>query len=382
MIRVVHVGFHLDRQRRPPEALLEAWPTLTGVATAVARAGLDVAVVQPAHRDATLERDDVTYRFVRERPALLRRGTPGTRPVRAPAAATLEAVAAFEPAVVHLNGLALPAFVRRLADRIGAPILAQDHADRPPAPWRRPAARRAMRACDAVAFTAREQAEPFFDAGLFLAGLPVHEVPESSTDLCEDPAAPRHDFPGDPCLAWVGHLDRNKDPLTVLDGLAAATPDLPDARLWCCFLEAPLLASVERRIAADPRLRGRVRLLGPCDRGRVESLLRSADALVLGSHREGSGYTVIEAMACGATPVVTDIPSFRKLTGDVGLLWRAGDALDLRRALLRLAERDETARRRVRDRFERALSWDAVGSRLAEIYRALAARRPGEAGTP
>lgn len=384
MKRVVITSFHLDREKRQPEELLAAWPTLVGVAGAVARAGMDVGVVQPAHRDAVVRRDGVEYRFVKERPALLRRGTPGTRPVRAPAAALVAAVADLAPEVVHVSGLSLASHARRLKRRMpDVKILAQDHADRPPF-WRRPATRRAMLAYDAVAFTASAQAEPFFEAGLFPPGLPVHEVPESSTRFA--PAAPERarrssGIGGDPCLVWVGHLNANKDPLTVLDGLAGAVAHLPDPHLWCCYLQAPLLPEVERRVANDPRLSGRVHLMGARTHEEVETLLQGADALVLGSHREGSGFAVIEALACGATPVVTDIPPFRRLTGEVGLRWVPDDASSLRDALRRLVEVDaDGRRRRVRRHFEREVSWPAVGRRLLQVYRTLLDERP-EAGS-
>lgn len=57
--------------------------------------------------------------------------------------------------------------------------------------------------------------------------------------------------------------------------------------------------------------------------------------LVAGSRHEGSGYAVIEALACGVVPVVTDIAPFRALTdrGRVGALWPVGNAERLARAL-------------------------------------------------
>ena len=52
----------------------------------------------------------------------------------------------------------------------------------------------------------------------------------------------------------------------------------------------------------------------------------AADLFVVGSHHEGSGYALMEACACGAVPVVSDIPTFRLLAGGAGALWPPGDA--------------------------------------------------------
>lgn len=372
MTRVVHVGFQLDRAGRDPEALLEAWPTLSRVAGAAAAEGFDVTVVQAAARDASLRRDGVVYRFVAERPAL-RRGPPGTRPVRTSAPRLGAEVERLAPDLLHVHGLALPGHVRRLRERLpAARVLAQDHADRPPRPWRRWAAARGTRPYDAVAFTVREQAAPFFAAGALPRGLPVHEVLESSTDFRPgEPAAARRaaGVYGEPCLAWVGRLDANKDPLTVLEGLARAAPRLRDPHLWCCHREGPLLDAVWWRACGDRRLAGRVHLLGELPASGVERLLQAADGLVQGSRREGSGYAVLEALACGATPVVTDIAPLRRIVGEAGLLWRAGDPRSLADALVRLAGTPAgEGRARALARFQGALCWSAVGRELAAAY--------------
>jgi glycosyltransferase involved in cell wall biosynthesis len=183
---------------------------------------------------------------------------------------------------------------------------------------------------------------------------------------------------GDPALLCVSHLDRNKDPLTVLEGVSAAAAHLPNLQLWWCFGSAPLREAVEARIASDPSLRGRVHLLGRVPHARIELLMRAADVFVLGSHREGGSFSLIEALATGLTPVVTDIPALRALTGNgaIGALWPRGDAHAFAGALLAAAaELGPRTRATVRAHFDEHLSSAALGRRLATAYRELAAPR-------
>ena len=132
-----------------------------------------------------------------------------------------------------------------------------------------------------------------------------------------------------------------------------------------------MLEAVQNRIAADPLLATRVHLLGEVPHEHVQQLMRAADVFVSGSHVEGSGYALIEALACGLLPVVTDIPSFRSLTreGRVGRLWACGDAEDLARALLEMGSRAHAPRRaEIRSFFDAELSFDCVGRALVAAY--------------
>jgi glycosyltransferase involved in cell wall biosynthesis len=104
----------------------------------------------------------------------------------------------------------------------------------------------------------------------------------------------------------------------------------------------------------------------------LPAILCGADVFVIGSHDEGSGYALIEALSCGLVPVVTDIPSFRALTGggSVGALWTPGDAKAFARALLDVASRPlEPQRDAVTRHFEAELTWPAVGRRALGLYR-------------
>jgi glycosyltransferase involved in cell wall biosynthesis len=262
-----------------------------------------------------------------------------------------------------------------------APVLLQDHADRPPRFWRRRLWRRGVAAARAVSFCARAQAEPFHRAGLLPPDLEVFEIPESTSSFTPGDsrlARAETGISGTPAVLWVGHLDRNKDPLAVLTGVGAAAKELPGLQLWCCFASAPLLSDVQALISHDHNLRDRVHLLGPVQHQRVEQLMRAADLFVLGSHRESTSFALIEALATGLTPVVTDIPSLRMLTGngEVGKLWPCGDGQALAAALLGAsAELGSNTRARVRAHFDQHLSSAALGRGLVQAYDRLARAR-------
>jgi len=103
----------------------------------------------------------------------------------------------------------------------------------------------------------------------------------------------------------------------------------------------------------------------------------AADAFVVGSHHEGSGYALLEACACGLVPLVTDIPAFRRITngGSIGSLWPTGDAPRLADAIVRAASMDRVvSRSAVLAFFEEALSWPAVADAAMRAYADVAAR--------
>lgn len=223
-----------------------------------------------------------------------------------------------------------------------------------------------------VAFTSLEQAQPFVAARMFRPSTRLFAIPESSSRFTPGARARARSetgLYGNPCVLWVGRLTRGKDPLTVLEGTARAAARLPALRLWCAFAAAPMLAEVRARIDGDPRLAGRVHLLGKVPHARIQSLLRSADIYVSGSRAEGSGYAALEAIACATTPVLTDIPAFRALTGNgrVGHLYPCGDAERLAGALFAVAT-EPGSPEYVRAHFDAALSFEAVGRLWADAY--------------
>jgi glycosyltransferase involved in cell wall biosynthesis len=371
-INVLQLSFFADSRRRTGEQLLVDWHSLVDVAESAATAGLQITVIQASHVPGHIERNGVNYFFM-------------APPAAGSLAHSPEFVARLTelaPQVIHVHGLGFTRDVIALREVVPrTPVLLQDHADRPPHFWRRGYWRRGVAAANGVSFCAREQAREFSRRGLLPPHVELFEIPESTSGFTPgDRAAARAatGLYGDPCVLSVGHLDRNKDPLTVLAGVAGALAELPRLQLWCCFGTAPLFDEVRAHIDADTRLRECVHLLGRVPHEQVEMLMRAADLFVLGSHREGSSFSLIEALATGLTPVVSDIPSLRTLTsnGAVGALWPRGNARALRTALVH-ATRNLTpeSRAQVRTHFDARLSQRAVGEQLRAAYCAVVATR-------
>lgn len=102
-------------------------------------------------------------------------------------------------------------------------------------------------------------------------------------------------------LASVGHLIDRKG-----HGLAVkALKHLPDATLL--IAGAGPDQSQLQRLAKNCGLEDRVRFLGLLDTQQLRGVYNAADVLVLASSREGWANVLLEAMACGAPCVASDV---------------------------------------------------------------------------
>ena len=376
-MRIAIVNAAWDPSVPTRESTLDRFSTLTGWADALAAAGATKVVsFQRFHRPGLLSREDVDYCFVEDR-------GPARPPVWYSGGRLCAAVTAFSPDVVHVNGLEYPLLTRRLrrASASRCAIVVQDHGGFDPerlSPLRKAWMRYGLRAADGVLVATPPQGDVFRTSGLAPGGLAVRDVMEGSTTW----RAPGGRSPQRHGLAilFVGRLNANKDPVTVLEGFAMFSRRRPDATLTFVYHVADLEQELRTAVERDEWLRTRVTLLGEVPHEQLPAVYGGADLFVLGSHWEGSGYAALEALACGVVPVLTDIPSFRWLIADgrVGALWRAGDPASLAAALDRMASTClEEQRATGQAFFEAHCSWDAIGRRAMAIYRELSPPRPG-----
>jgi glycosyltransferase involved in cell wall biosynthesis len=371
-VRIAIVNYVWRRGMTSPGQVLEEFPTLVGWAEAVASAGGDVRVYQRFPKEAQVDRGGVRYVFVDDG------GAPAASVWRAGARDVHARVVADRPDVVHVNGVLHPRRVRALRQAVSPKvvIVVQDHGGFAPQTSSRATRAwltRGLRDVDALMVAAPDQEHEWRASGIVPADVRVVNVMESSTTLepvSRDEARRRSGVSGAPALLWVGRLTANKDPLTVLRGVEQFVQTHPGAHLTLVYGRADLEPQVRACVAGSELLSSRVTFVGRVSHADMPAYYCAADVLVSGSHHEGSGYAVIEALACGAVPVVTDIPPFRALTdsGRVGALWTPGDPSSLAAELSAILERIPADRIKVREIFEDKFSWPAIGRRALEVY--------------
>jgi glycosyltransferase involved in cell wall biosynthesis len=379
-MRLAIVNYEWDARVPTPAAWFDHERALTGWAGAVRASGCDpVVVCQRFGARADLARDEVTYRFRpdagKPQPGLT---FAGADPVHASAARV-------RPDIVHVCSAWHPALLRRLRAKLSArtAIVVQDRGGTDPTrvpPARLATIRRGLADADLLIVSSHGRAALWRESGGAPADLEIADLIEASTTftpMARDEARRLTRVDGTPALLWVGRPTAGADPLTVLRGFALAAARLPTSRLTMVFA-GDVPRAVRAEITRTASLEPRVRLAGPVPHAALRAFYSAADFVVLGSREEESSEPVVEAMACGAVPVVADVPSFRAVTGSerVGALWKPGQPRAFADALARAAARPPASEREAaRLRFETHFSWRAIAWRATQLYRAALARR-------
>jgi glycosyltransferase involved in cell wall biosynthesis len=388
-LHIVPLIYFYEADLTTPESLLERYSTIRPFAKALHDEGVRVTVVQRFHTDLDFWDDGIRFRFWADscKPALRRWEIPASfhRAVRA--VCTPDSLPGPIQTAVHLNGLLYPLQLRMLRNSLptNCSIVVQHHAGGPWSALARPLQRWGLRAADGFFFAARELATSWVDHGLISKPQSIFQIMEGSNNFrCQDRVAARvrTKMAGNPVVLWVGRLIPLKDPLTVLEGFTRILQHAPQARLYMAYGTADMLPALRERIGINNPLSAAVTLLGRIEHSQLEDIYNSADYFVLGSHHEGSGFSLAEAMACGVVPVVTDIPSFRVMTdgGRIGACWRPGCSEDFVNKFLGvMCQPREQLSREAQGFFQSQLSYKAIARDAVRAYREVIAARQSHA---
>jgi glycosyltransferase involved in cell wall biosynthesis len=141
--------------------------------------------------------------------------------------------------------------------------------------------------------------------------------------------------------------------------------------------DGPERGALEARVAALG-LSSCVRFVGRVPHDRLPVLLGEAAAYVSTSRSDSTSISLLEAMASGATPVVSDIPGNREWLAESGRFFPVGDAPALASALIEVlgdAEFRRAARVTNRARVEHDGDWAANVARIESRYATLVAEK-------
>lgn len=193
----------------------------------------------------------------------------------------------------------------------------------------------------------------------------------------------RADPDGPPILLHVGSTIPRKRIDVLLDAFAAVRRSVPRARL----VRVGGAFSPEQRVRAESLgVLGAIEVV-PFQESRrvVAAIYRRASVVLLPSEAEGFGLPLVEAMACGAPIVASDLPVLREVAGPAALYRPVGDAEAFASAAIEQVEgrrRDDPDWRARRDlglaRAE-TYRWERHAAHLVGLYRAIASARPAPA---
>jgi glycosyltransferase involved in cell wall biosynthesis len=116
-------------------------------------------------------------------------------------------------------------------------------------------------------------------------------------------------------LIFVGRLDRQKDPLLLLEAVSHTLARRPNVHLL--IVGDGVMRPAVEAAARNAPLAGHVSLLGARAPAAIMRLLQACDLFVLSSAYEGMPIAVLEALATGVPVVSTNV-------GEVGLVVRNG----------------------------------------------------------
>ena len=193
--------------------------------------------------------------------------------------------------------------------------------------------------------------------------------PSDAEVFAPEPVTPRRG--GTARLVTVSRLAPVKGHADLLVALQTVVEHGHDAHLEIVG-DGPSRPDIEQRIA-DDGLGDRVVLTGRLTPSEIAGHLRDRDVFVMASHDENLPVSVIEALLVGIPVVATDVGGVRELVTEGMQLVPSHDPAAIADAVIRaLAELPDAETRSERGERARALySYDAVGSRLFEVYSTL-----------
>jgi glycosyltransferase involved in cell wall biosynthesis len=179
-----------------------------------------------------------------------------------------------------------------------------------------------------------------------------------------------------PYLLYAGAIRRHKNIPRLVEAFAvvrdqlAGHPVYKDLRLVIIGDTISRFPSV-RQAVIKSRVEHAVRFLGFVPFETLRCFYESAAAFVFPSRHEGFGLPPLEAMACGAPVVASNVSSLPEVVGDAALQINPENVFDIARGIRDVLLNEELRARMIRRGREQAarFSWSWTARQVLEIYQ-------------
>jgi glycosyltransferase involved in cell wall biosynthesis len=357
-MKIVFTSFVRVPQYTDPHQWLERIGFFTGILEELAKRH-EVHSIEQINYEGSMEKGSVHYHFLR--PSLLRRSL-------------YKFIRKLHPDIVVIQGLGFPIQLLLLKMVLGSKtkLYVQHRADRP-GRLKSVFQRLADRFVTGYFFSSKALAYPWIKKTIISNEQKITEVMGISSvfhPVGIGDAANKIHVQGKPVYLWVGRLDENKDPLTLVTAFLQFNREFPFSKLYMIFQNGSLLDAVKKEIGKASNA-GSIELAGKIENRELVFWYTSAQFIISTSHAESSGIAVCEAMSCGCIPILTDIPSFRQMTGEgqIGILFEPGNSMALYNSLKKSLSIDwEQQSPAVLDYFKNNLSFTAIAKRMNQRF--------------
>ncbi|MDO3624784.1 glycosyltransferase family 4 protein [Mucilaginibacter sp. BT774] len=364
-MKYVFAGYVYTGDYNLPQAWLERIKAYTGILEALAKQNIVISIQQIDY-EGQYDKNGVKYYFKRF-------GSPAYFP--SPLHGFIKSL---KPDVVIVQSFNHPFQVIQLRFLLGkgTKVIVHNHAELPFTGIKKYLQRLADKYVNAYLFASHNMGLGWVQKGNIGSANKIHEVMEVSSAFApmdKEVGRQKTGVTEGLIFLWVGRLNANKDPLTVSKAFLEFAAAKPSARLYMIYHTEELLNDVKEMINKSPQ-KNAITLIGRVPHDELQYWFNSADIILSGSHYEGSGTAVCEAMSCGCMPIVTDIDSFRMITnnGKCGLLYEAGNAAKLLEALNQTSKISIAQKQKASlEYFRSNLSFEAIASRIQEIAGSL-----------
>jgi glycosyltransferase involved in cell wall biosynthesis len=355
-MRIVHVSYDYI-PFEDPHKWMQAIPFFTGIVTYMARRQ-ETFSVHCINYEGVIEYEKASFYFVK-----------GSKKQKLFPLKVNRQVQKLNPDVVIVHGFHFLWSILWLRVFVGSPvkIFIQHHAEKPFQFPKKYLQLLVDKIVTGYFFAAADLAAPWTETGLIKKRSKIYEVTEATSafrPMNRIQAQARTHVHGLRTYLWVGRFDVNKDPLTLIKAFLSFAKHHSDVRLYVIYQQDDLLGEV-RALLTDYATQ--IILVGKIPHLELVYWFNSVDFIISTSHYESGGIAVCEGMSCGCIPILSDIPSFRKMAdgGRCGFLFTPGNAKSLLDVLEKSYEISiAKERRKVLEQFEKQLSFQAIAEKM------------------